>query len=74
MGQVKVGASDYLVAWLVSQGVDRRTARRRVKAVLPALLGLIQGYWVSRALFGVDAVATYFDAVDLMLAPLAEPS
>ncbi len=60
--------TDYLAAWLVSQGHSRRAALARARKLAPAFIGLAQGYLVHRSVLGRDLADTYLDSVQLLLA------
>lgn len=60
----------YLTRWLVRErGLDPDAAQARAAALAPALVGLVQGFFVSSHLRLVTAEA-YLDGVDALLADL----
>lgn len=49
--QVRAGMSAYLQAWWRHRGATDDEAARRADEIMPAMVGLAQGYFVSSALF-----------------------
>lgn len=70
IAQVRASWADYLAHWLESErGLPRDAATQRAQTLTPAVIGLVQGYFIGVQL-GIVDLDTYFASVDSLLADL----